>query len=205
MKIENFSYSYQYKNIFSGANFYIADNEMNFILGENGVGKSTLLDCIANVDGSRTKEFIGFPKPQRIGYLSQGNNFENDLTVADILGFMKQVHDVREFKLPSVIQKFYQTRFGSLSGGERRILLVFINTILDKGLYIFDEPEAGIDGKHAVEMFSWLRGLSDIGKTLIVTTHQLDNIRDTDNVNYICNEENILVGDFVKVKNKLNF
>ncbi|KRN99308.1 AAA family ATPase [Companilactobacillus kimchiensis] len=205
MKIENFSYTYGTRTIFDQVDLYFEDCQLNFILGENGVGKSTLLDCIADVDGKRGNNFIGFPKPNEIAYLSQGNNFNFELTVQDILQFMKQLHGIISFKVPVVIKKILHVKFGNLSGGERRILLVFINTIIDKDLYIFDEPESGVDLKHAQEIFDWFRELTEQGKTVIITTHKLDNIYDTDNVIYLKNPREVLSDSYLKVKSRMAF
>lgn len=200
MKIEQFSFKYDHKQLFEKANFYFEDNQMNVILGENGIGKSTLLDCIADVDGSRPKDFVGFPQFHEIAYLTQGNNFNQELTVQDILDFIEQLHEVRDVELPIVIDQLLGTRFGNLSGGERRLVLVYITTILDKQLYLFDEPEAGVDRVHSAEIYTWLRELINQGKTIILTTHKLDNILDTDNVNYIKDSHEVINSSYLQLK-----
>ncbi|WP_162000193.1 ATP-binding cassette domain-containing protein [Companilactobacillus halodurans] len=205
MKIEDFSFNYKSNVIFDRVNFYFEDKQINFVLGENGSGKTTLLDLIADVDSTRPKNFVGFPPPAQIAYLSQGNNFNDELTVNDILKFLPQLTDVNKFKTPAVIKKLKNVKFGDLSGGERRIVLVFINIVIERELYIFDEPETGIDLKQSQEIFVWLRELVERGKTVIITTHKLDNISDIDNVNYIKNEQEVLVDNFLKVKSRMAF
>lgn len=99
-----------------------------------------------------------------------------------------------------MIQKIQNIKFGNLSGGERRIVLVFLNYMLDRELYIFDEPESGVDIENSQEIFKWLRELVTLKKTVIVTTHKLDNILAIDIVNYIQNSQNVIVDKYSNVK-----
>jgi len=205
MKIEKFSYRYKKKVIFDKVDLYFEDSQINFILGEKDAGKSILLDCIADVDGIRNSKFIGFPRFKRISYLSQGNSFNTELTVKDILDFMKQLDQVNNLQIPEVISKIQNVKFGLLCNCERRILLVYINIMIDRELYILDEPEADVELEYTQEMFDWFRELTELGKTVIVSTHKLDNIHDTDNVNYLKNPQEVLSDSYLKIKERMAF
>ncbi|WP_119326171.1 AAA family ATPase [Companilactobacillus musae] len=200
MEIKNFSFKYDQRQLFEKVDFLFMEGRLNFILGKNGIGKSTLLDCIADVDDNRSNEFKNFPKKFQIAYLTQGNNINAELTVKDLLEFLQQLNNVRSVSIPEVIQKIQNIKFGNLSGGERRIVLVFLNYMLDRELYIFDEPESGVDIENSQEIFKWLRELVTLKKTVIVTTHKLDNILATDIVNYIQNSQNVIVDKYSNVK-----
>lgn len=200
MEIKNFSFKYNQRQLFENVDFLFTEGRLNFILGKNGIGKSTLLDCIADVDDNRSNEFKNFPKKFQIAYLTQGNNINAELTVKDLLEFLRQLNNVRSVTIPEVIQKIQNIKFGNLSGGERRIVLVFLNYMLDRELYIFDEPESGVDIENSQEIFKWLRELVTLKKTVIVTTHKLDNILATDIVNYIQNSQNVIVDKYSNVK-----
>lgn len=192
-------------SLFEAADFYFEDCQLNFILGERASGKSTLLDCMADIDKCRGNNFIGFPEPYEIAYLAESNNFSAELTVEEILSFVQQLQGSAQNYLPDVIAEMLPIKFGSLSEGKRRILLVFVNTIIEKELYLFDEPERNVDLENTQEMFGWFRELTELDKTVIITTHKLDNIHDTDNVNYIKNPQEILVDTFLKVKSRMAF
>jgi len=205
MKIEGFNYRCGKRTVFENVNLYFEDSQVNFILGEKDVGKSILLDCIADVDGARNKQFVGFPRLNQISYLSQGNNFNTELTVKDILDFMKQLNKVNNLNMPEVISQMRDIKFGLLCNCERRILLVYINIMIDRELYILDEPEAEVELEYTQEMFGWFRELTELGKTVIITTHKLDNIHNIDNVNYIKNSHEILSDSFLKIKARMAF
>lgn len=164
MEIKNFSFKYGHRQLFENVDFSFITGQINFILGKNGIGKSTLLDSIADVDSDRPLEFSGFPDKSQIAYLTQGNNINSELTVSDLLDFIQHLDKVRQIPIPEVIQKLQKTAFGNLSGGERRIVLVFLNVMLDRKLYIFDEPESGVDIENSRTIFEWLRELVDLGK-----------------------------------------
>lgn len=204
MQIKGFSF----KNkaiLFDKTDFYFEDCHLNFILGEIGVGKSTILDFIADVDNNRSQRFIGFPNKEQIAYLSQKSHFCEELLGKDIIGFTQQLNNVRKFRMPESIRQLQDITFGEMSLAQRRRLLVFINTIVEKELYLFDEPENGIDLQHSQEIFEWFRELIELDKTVIITTHKLDNIQDTDNVNYIKNTQEILADSYLKIKSRMAF
>lgn len=80
-------------------------------------------------------------------------------------------------------QRLYGLRHSivdTLSGGERRLLAVYGAMILDRSLYLFDEPTSELDEHNADLVFSLLTRLAGSGKTVIVATHDLDRIRGLD-------------------------
>lgn len=205
MKIKNFTYNYGKKVIFQDVDLYFEDGQLNFILGANQSGKTTLLDHIADIDGSRTDNFIGFPKKKAIAYLGQDNRFKVELLVGDILAFIRQLEGVSDFAMPETIEKLQLLKYGDLNYGQRKLVLIYLNTMVDKELYLFDEPENGVELGYSQEIFGWMRELIDLDKTLIVTTNKLDNIHDVDNVNYIKNPGEILVDSYLKIKTRMAF
>lgn len=205
MRVENFNCYCGRKKIFEQVNLEFEDGQVNFILGEKQSGKSLLLDCLANIDQVRGQNFVGFPEPFEIAYLAECNQFSSELTVEEIIGFVKQLQGTVKNYLPDVIRVLLPHKFGSLSNGERRILLVFLNTIIEKKLYLFDEPERDVGLAYTQEMFRWFRELTELDKTVIITTHKLDNIHDVDHVNYIKNSQEIIVDTFLKVKSRMAF
>jgi len=205
MKVEKFSYRCGKRTVFDNVDLYFEDARLNFILGEKNTGKSILTDHLADVDGCRGDNFIGFPPVNEIAYLSQGNSFNTELTVSEILDFMRQLNKINDLIVPEEITKILDSKFGQLTSCESRILLVFINIMIDRELYILDEPDAGVDLKHSQEMFAWFRELTELDKTIIVTTHKLDNIQDVDNVNYLKNPQEILSDTYLKIKSRMAF
>lgn len=205
MKIEHFNCRYGKKIIFDNVDFYFEDGQLNFILGANQTGKTTLLNYIADVDHLRTSDFVGFPQKKSIAYLGQNNHFKVDLLVGEILDFVRQLEGVSIFAVPEAIEKLQLLKYSDLNYGQRKLVLIYLNTMVDKELYLFDEPENGVELSYSQEIFDWMRKLINLGKTLIVTTNKLDNIYDVDNVNYIKNSREILVDNYLKIKTRMAF
>ena len=63
-----------------------------------------------------------------------------------------------------------------LSGGQRKRLSIALEYISDPGLFILDEPDSGLDGVVARELFEKLRKIADQGKIVIVITHTPDRV-----------------------------
>lgn len=204
MKIENFNCKYKKDFLFENVNFYFEDCQLNFVLGEKGIGKTTLLDKIAET--KRNASFIGFPSFKKIAYLAQENDFRVGLTVLEILSFVRQLNKILDLEIPEQIRNLLHRHFNDLALNERKLVLIYMNLMVDKELYLFDEPEVGINLAESQTMFSWLRELSEeMNKTVIVTTNKLDNICDIDNVNYIKNSQEIIADNYLKIKSRMAF
>lgn len=203
MKIADFSYSTKDKSIFEKVDFRFEDNEINFILGPKQSGKTLLLDKIAET--SRDEAFIGFPRVEEIAYLSEQNEFLVSLTVAEILEFTNELGTFVPLLLPVEIEKLLSHKFNDLSRCQRKLVLIYLNVILDRELYLFDAPELDLNLDDSKNIFSWFRNLANGDKTVIVTTNRLDNILDTDNVNYLKNSQEVLADSYLKVKSRMAF
>ncbi|GEO64991.1 hypothetical protein LNA01_21740 [Companilactobacillus nantensis] len=172
-------------------------------MGAKGIGKTTLLDQI--VKRKRNDHFIGFPNVKKIAYLAQENEFRVGLTVREIINFIYDLNKVLDLEMPPEITKLLDCSFNDLTKDEHKLVLIYINLLVDKELYLFDEPGAGIDLSCSKMVFGWFRELAELDKTVIVTTSRLDNIYDIDNVNYIKNTQEIIADNYLKIKARMAF
>lgn len=205
MKIEGFSYRQRNKIFFDQVDFYFEDCQLNFILGQKKIGKTQILDAIANINGIRDDHFIGFPKDSEIAYLAQENGFSVTLDVSEIIYFARQLNDVSEFEVPDLIKNVWSSRFSDLTGEYKKLVLIYLNTMVEKELYLFDEPEKELSLVHSQAIFGWFRELVELGKTIIITSDRLDNIRDINNVNYVKNSREVLSDNYLKIKSRMAF
>lgn len=203
MKIENFNLTKQKRIIFKNVSFYFEDCQLNFVLGKRQSGKTELLDQIAQNES--LDNLIGFPKTSEIAYLAQQNDFYVNLMVAEILHFIRQLDGTKKFTPPLRILQLEQQRFLELSMIEKKLVIIYLNIMVEKELYLFDEPEMGLDLVSSQEVFSWIRELVKLDKTIIIATNKLDNICDIDNVNYIKAHDEILVDSYLKIKSRMAF
>lgn len=203
MKIENFNLATKKQTFFKDVNFYFEDCQLNFVLGKRQSGKTELLDQIAQNESF--DNLIGFPKTPEIAYLAQQNDFYVNLKVKEILNFIRQLDGNKNFTPPLRILQLEEQKFLELSAVEKKLVIIYLNIMVEKELYLFDEPEMGLDLASSQEVFSWIKGLVKLDKTVIVATNKLDNISDIDNVNYIKACDEILVDSYLKIKSRMAF
>ncbi|WP_297575200.1 ABC transporter ATP-binding protein [uncultured Campylobacter sp.] len=160
MKVENLYFSYGHRDILKDINFNVEDGEIVTVLGVNGVGKSTLMKCLAGVlrptKGMIDTNNISINK---IGYLSQ-NIMPNDaLSVFEfvLLGRVGELRlRVSDEDLDKVwaalkhvgIVDFAKLYFNELSGGQQRLVLVAQLLAREPKIMFLDEPTANLDLKH---------------------------------------------------------
>ncbi|HOJ70598.1 MAG TPA: ABC transporter ATP-binding protein [Syntrophorhabdaceae bacterium] len=162
LSVANIDVSYGHAKVLHNIEMQISKGEMVFITGRNGAGKTTLLKTIAGFmkPDSGTIEFegkniIGIP-PERVAllgvrYVFQDKRVFSNLTVRENLEVAaypvkEKITDAIE-KVISIypkIEKFLNMRAGSLSGGQRQILLIGRALIGKPKLLLIDEPTEGL-------------------------------------------------------------
>ncbi|AMV60307.1 putative ATP-binding protein [Pediococcus damnosus] len=182
MKINhlNFSYVKTVAPIFKDLSLKFKTNQLNVILGPNGTGKSTLLDLIANVDNQRNSCFQQFPEISQIAYLTQHMSFPEEATgqeIIDLICSLDQVQiNFQNEETKSYLQKITPLRLGNMSGGERRFIMDFCVSCLNRNLFLFDEPDNALD-PYATKLIMFIfEHLIQQGKQVILTTHHIENV-----------------------------
>jgi ABC-2 type transport system ATP-binding protein len=158
------------------------------LLGPNGAGKSTAISLVTGlaVPSDGTVEVFGRP-PLRakadIGVVSQDTALHTMLTVeynlryaARLRGYWgRQCRDRVQAGLRLArLEDFAGARAGTLSGGMGRRLAIACALIHDPRLIILDEPTAGVDPGERAMLWDHIRVLAEEGRTILLTTHLLD-------------------------------
>lgn len=202
MEVKNLTYSIKGNNILKNINFNISRNQVNVIVGRNGVGKSTLLDIMAKAYPTYKKNIIDFPEENEIAYQLQGVPFLNTLKGSQILEFFlnsdyknKKVNlDDEEEKM---MKKLSSKKLGEMSGGEKRWLIIMCICSLDRKLYLFDEPLSGIDPIFSEKILKKFVKLASSNKTVVLTTHQFEYLENINpNIFYLKNGIITFSGNF---------
>ena len=176
--------------VVSGLDLDVRAGECFGLLGPNGAGKTTTLRLclgLTHPDGGDI-ELLGEPVPARareararVGVVPQFDNLDPDFTVAENL----QVF-ARYFSIDSVDAKLPQlldfaglagrgdARITALSGGMKRRLTLARALINDPQLLVLDEPTTGLDPQARHLIWERLRRLTQEGKTLLLTTHFME-------------------------------
>ena len=170
-----------------GVDFDIAQGEVFGLLGPNGAGKTTTVEIL---EGYRTRDagevtVLGHdpqrPGPEfreRIGVVLQQSELWPTLTVREthkvFAGYYERSRDVDEvIELVGLVEK-RDARVKTLSGGQKRRLDLGVALVGDPDLVFLDEPTTGFDPAARRAAWELIRSLRSLGKTVLLTTHYLD-------------------------------
>jgi ABC-2 type transport system ATP-binding protein len=170
-----------------GVSFSIQTGEIFGLLGPNGAGKTTTVEIL---EGYRTRdagrvEVLGVDPAtagadwrERIGVVLQSGSLYAQLTVLEILrlfgGYYERARDVDEVIGIVGLEAKRSQRVHTLSGGQKRRLDLGLALVGDPELVFLDEPTTGFDPEARRRALDTIRSLRDLGKTILLTTHYLD-------------------------------
>jgi ABC-2 type transport system ATP-binding protein len=179
--------SYDGHEALRGISFEIAGGEVFGLLGPNGAGKTTTIEIL---EGYRTRdqgevEVLGFdpgnagsPFRERIGIVLQQSQLWQTLTVAEthrmFAGYYQRPRDIDEVIQLVGLSEKRDARVKTLSGGQKRRLDLGVALVGDPDLVFLDEPTTGFDPAARRAAWEMIRSLRSLGKTILLTTHYLD-------------------------------
>jgi len=192
LEIRDLHKSYGDREVVAGISFAIGKGECFGLLGPNGAGKTTTLRCCLGLTppdaGSIT--LVGEPVPARareararIGVVPQFDNLDPDFTAAENLLVFGRYFDLDEALIRERIPRLLEfagltakagANIKTLSGGMKRRLTLARALINDPDLLVLDEPTTGLDPQARHLIWDRLRGLLDEGKTILLTTHFME-------------------------------
>ena len=170
-----------------GISFEVARGEVFGLLGPNGAGKTTTVEIL---EGYRRRdtgevEVLGTDPAraagdwrERIGVVLQSSAMYETLTVDEMLGvfagYYRSPRPLDEVVELVGLQDKRSIRVRRLSGGQRRRLDLGLALVGDPELIFLDEPTTGFDPGARRRAWETIRGLRSLGKTILLTTHYLD-------------------------------
>jgi len=186
------------ETILNHIDFEIPQGKIIGLIGPSGAGKSTIIKIILGMEKTQAGTATVFNKVMpnrqllnRIGYMAQTDALYESLTAkenlqfyADMKGIAKQkaarqiLHVAEVVELTNDLNK----RVGGFSGGMKRRLSLAIAMLGDGEVLILDEPTVGIDPALRRQVWKELHKLRDEGKTILVTTHVMDEAELVDDV-----------------------
>jgi ABC-2 type transport system ATP-binding protein len=170
-----------------GLNLEIAAGEIVGLLGTNGAGKTTAIECIVGlrtpddgqvlIDGIDIRDESAEAR-QRIGVVLQNTALPDQITPIEALALFGSLY--RQRTEPAVLLERFgltaqtRSRFNSLSGGQRQRLALALAFVNKPSLIILDEPTAGLDPQARLELHDAILRLKAEGHTVLLTTHYLE-------------------------------
>lgn len=176
----------------------IPSGHMVLLLGGSGAGKTTFVNAIngyekanAEVLLNGTNMYTNYKKMMyEVGFVPQTEMMRGKdkvlYTLADTAKFRMSKDIEREYRQERIkeveeifgLEPVQNNLVNKLSGGQKKRLSVSMEMLSSPSLFILDEPDSGLDGVMARELFEQLRKIADSGKIVIVITHTPDRVID---------------------------
>lgn len=218
VKVSNVVKKYSNVTILNNINLDIKEGEIIGLIGPSGSGKTTLVKSIMGMVKINSGEVYVLNKRipdlnvlKDIGYMAQADALYEELTGKENMEFFANLFKLTKSKIAERmqytaklvnLQDDLSKRVSNYSGGMKRRLSLAISLIQDPKLLILDEPTVGIDPKLRFSIWKELRALKDQGKTIIVTTHVIDEAEKCDKLALIRDGAIIADGSVEQLKQK---
>ena len=196
LKINNLCFSYKTKAILKDISFSIPEGETVFLLGENGCGKTTLLKNILAIlkpsSGDihygeiNLKDISSKDRAKILSYISQLSSPYYSYPVKTLVT-MGKTNSVSTFssikdnddEIQKVLKRvnldhLINRDISSLSGGERQLVYIARALYQEAKVLLFDEPTSALDYKNQVLVLKEIKRLSKMGKTSLITSHNIE-------------------------------
>ncbi|MCR5487396.1 MAG: ABC transporter ATP-binding protein [Lachnospiraceae bacterium] len=186
------------KTLLKDIHLSIPTGRMVLLLGGSGAGKTTFLNAMTGYEKadasvilngndlysnySRMKYDLGFVPQQDL--IRFNDTVYMTLSDAAQIRLPKDIEpSAKQRRIQEMLDRFgldsvKQSLVGKLSGGQRKRLSIAMEYVSDPMLFILDEPDSGLDGVTARNLFEGLRSIADEGKIVIVITHTPDRVID---------------------------
>jgi ABC-2 type transport system ATP-binding protein len=183
-----------------GINLTIKRGSFFGLLGPNGAGKSTTIHCITGIAQPTSGQVLvdgvdvvaEYKRARtKVGLSPQEFNVDIFATTEQLMDYMGGYYGIeakeRKQRIDGLIkqfdlEKYRDVKFQKLSGGLKRRAMLGRALVHTPDLLILDEPTAGVDVEQRHELWEYLKNLNQSGKTIILTSHYLEEIQ------YLCEE-----------------
>jgi ABC-2 type transport system ATP-binding protein len=166
-------------------NFAVRSGEVVALLGPNGAGKTTAVKLLLGLmppNAGKVRVLGGDPtNPEnrmRTGAMLQIGRVPETLRVREHIDLFSSYYSkplpVKEVLAAAGLEKFVDRKFGDLSGGQRQRVLFALAICGDPDLLLLDEPTVGLDVETRRALWDEIRNLVERGKTVLLTTHYLE-------------------------------
>ena len=194
--VEGLRYSYGERVAVNSASLVCRRGEILGLLGPNGAGKTTLLSCIAGLLSDFEGQLIFDDSPfspaedssnrARLGLVPQELALYESMTGRENLEFFGRMQGLPAASLGEAVQRGLELsglvdraddRVSTFSGGMKRRLNLAVGDLHSPDLLLLDEPTTGVDPQSRNHLFECLLELREQGRTLIYTSHYMEEVQ----------------------------
>jgi ABC-2 type transport system ATP-binding protein len=219
--IENLTKEYADVRAVDGLSVSIHEAEVFGLLGPNGSGKTTTINCLTGLlkptrgtikvggfdsetEISRVREVLGV-SPQETAVYPYLTGRENVQLFGALYSVPKEVLDARVDKMMEKVGLLEEAgrRAGKYSGGMKRRVSIAMALVHDPRIILLDEPTVGMDPQSRRAVWDFIMELRDKGKTVVLTTHYMEEAEELcDRVGVIDHGRLIALGSPAELKSK---
>jgi len=204
INVQGLKKRYHQQDVLKDITFQIENPQIVALVGPNGSGKTTMLNCLMNLLPFQEGEITILGKNHKdpslfydVSYLQDNRVLYGDLTGYDHLKFICKVQKLPMSKVKEVAEyigmdKYGKKRVRSYSLGMKQHLLLAMAVINNPKLILLDEPINGLDPTSAIHMRNILMDLHAKGTTIIISSHNLEEIDKMTNTIYFMKDGRIL-------------
>ena len=211
ISVHNLEKSYGTKKAVDGISFDVQKGTIFGLLGHNGAGKSTTLECILSTKPFEKGSVLLLGQSphqnrkalfQRVGVQFQNAAYPNKIRVGEICEINASLYKnaggwksmLEEFGLSDNLN----SPVDSLSGGERQKLDILLAVMHRPEVVFLDELTTGLDPMARRNVWRYIRGLKDSGVTVLLTSHYMDEVEHLCDKVAILSHGRILISGTVK-------
>jgi ABC-2 type transport system ATP-binding protein len=187
IEVSNLKKHYGDLKAVDGISFTVKPGEVFGLLGPNGAGKTTTIEIMEGLrerDGGDVKVLgfdpwkNGYELHKKIGVIPQEFTFFEKTTPREAIIYYADLFNVKvnpdEILKEVLLEESAKVNFDSLSGGQKQKTGLALSLVNSPDLLFLDEPTTGLDPNARRAIWEVIRGLKEKGKTIILTTHYLD-------------------------------
>lgn len=221
IKIETLSKTYKENKVIKNISININHNSSIALLGPNGSGKTTLIkillglvqpDANSKIYLNETTIDFNLPKYLKIGYISQSPMFPLNLKVKDLIDYLILFENEYPKNLDDLmkdlnINSFINKKVYELSGGMKQKINILQCFMIDRQVYLLDEPTISLDPYHSLYLKQKIKEKKS-NSTIIFTTHILNEVEELADEMFILIDGELRLNanpsEFIKSKNSKN-
>lgn len=205
LEIKNLYKSYGTKEVLKGINLTVGKGQIVGLIGKNGIGKSTTIDCVTGSKNYNSGEIYingtniesnPIEIKKMFGYISSEPCLYETMTGYEYLSFIASVYGVSPSVFPSKVEELrsnfdltendLSVKIKGYSHGMKQKLSLIASLLHDPILWILDEPTVGLDIMVYHYLIKCMLDFVKNGKSILITSHNLDFI------GKICNRVDII-------------